>query len=399
MVTIGRRTRALAHAIRRMPRRPRSLVALGAALVATLAAAAILAGGSGGVPRDAVATVDGEAIDKGSFEHWLAVAASSGGKPAAQVPRPPDYTACIAAKRKAEPKPKPGQNKTPEAKLEAECETEYRSLRDRALQLLITQRWIEGEAEELGISVKDAEVKEAFERQRKQSFPKDADYRKFLASSGQTEQDILMRVRVDLLSSKVRDRIAKGDDEVTEAQIARHYRLNKARFAEPARRDVRLVLTDSRAKAERAKAALQSGRSWRAVAKEFSIDRASRLQGGRLAGVAEGDQEPGLDDALFEARKGRLTGPVQTQFGQYIFDVVKISRGSQQTLEQATPAIRQLLVAERRQQRIEAFGEKFREKWQARTECREGYEMQDCKNAPKATPTPTPGRGSNRSSG
>jgi foldase protein PrsA len=312
------------------------------------------------------------------------------GRPKAEVPKPPEFTDCVASKRKAEPEPRKGKSssKKTDAQLKEECRTEYRDLRDRALNLLISQRWIEGEAEELGISVGDAEVKKAFDEQRKRSFPKEADYRKWLEGSGQSEADIELRVRSDLLQTKIRERITKGDDKVTEKQIADYYKRNKARFGEPARRDVRLVLTESRAKALQARRALQRGESWRAVAKRHSIDRASRLQGGRLAGVAEGEQEPGLDEALFEAPLRELGGPVKTQFGWYVFEVLRAKRGSQQTLEQAKASIEQLVVAERQQKQLSTYAERFRDKWRARTECRAGFVMQDCKNAPKPTPAP-----------
>ena len=42
----------------------------------------------GGVPGNAVATVDGEAIDKKEFNHWLTVAAKSSGQQNAAVPDP-----------------------------------------------------------------------------------------------------------------------------------------------------------------------------------------------------------------------------------------------------------------------------------------------------------------------
>ena len=48
------------------------------------------------------------------------------------------------------------------------------------LGLLISFEWIEREAEEQGVKVTDDEVKKAFDEQKKQSFPKDADYEKFL---------------------------------------------------------------------------------------------------------------------------------------------------------------------------------------------------------------------------
>jgi foldase protein PrsA len=394
MVTIARRVRAAARAVRRTPRTLAVALALGAGLITTGVVAAV-AGGGGGVPAGAVATVDGEPIDESAFDHWLTVAARSSGRPGAEVPKPPDFADCVAAKRKAQPAPAKGkkgkeaaQAKT-DAQLKEECRREYQDLRDRALSLLISQRWIEGEAEELGVSVTDAEVKKSFEEQRKRSFPKEADFRKWLTESGQSEEDILQRVRYDLLQTKISDRMSKGDDKVTEADIAGYYEQNKERFGEPATRDVRLVLAESRAKALRARAALERGAGWRAVVKRFSIDPSTKAQGGALRDVAEGSQEPELDEAVFKARKGRLTGPLETQFGWYVFEVTKTEPGSQQTLEEAKSQIRQLVVSERRQKRLSEYAETFRKKWRDRTECQDGYVMADCKNAAAPTPAPT----------
>ena len=357
-----------------------------AAMCAFLAPAAAF-GGCGdeqGVPGGAVATVKGEAIEERSFDHWLAVAASSSGGPGAQVPEPPDYKACIDQKRKAQP----DQGKAADAELKKQCGQEYDALRDQALQFLVSFRWIEGEASERGISVDDAEVDEELDRLRKQSFPKEADFRKFLESSGQTEEDIVTRVRLDLLSNKIREQVVKGEDKLSEQQIAEYYEKNKARFAQPQRRDVQIVLTRTEARARRAMSALAGGRSWSAVAKAHSIDKASKSQGGRLLDVTEGRQDEAFDKAIFSARTGKLTGPVKTQFGYYVFEVTKAKRGSRQTLEQAEPTIRQLLASESQQQKLDDFTKRFRDKWKARTECRESLATPDCSNGPEATPTP-----------
>jgi foldase protein PrsA len=362
------------------------------ALCALAATAAVVAG-CGGVPGNAVAEVDGNAIEKDSFEHWMRVAAKSSGQPNATVPDAPDFNNCVAQKRKTAPKPAKGQPKTTDQQLKDQCKQEYEALRDQVLQLLTSFEWIEGEAEEMGIKVSDAEVKKSFEQQRKQSFPKDADYRKFLKDSGQTEQDILQRVKLDLLSNKIREKIIAGKDKVSDAQIKDFYEKNKERFAQPERRDLRIVLTKGEAKANEAKAALDGGASWKSVAKRYSIDEASKAQGGKLPAQAEGSLEKSLDEAVFKAPKGKTSGPVKTQFGYYVFEVEKVQKASQQTLEQAKPAIRQTLVSQNQQKALDKFVKEFQEKWKARTECREGYVMQSCKNAPKEKPSPTPATG------
>jgi foldase protein PrsA len=361
-------------------------------VLAALVAPAALVAGCGGVPGNAVAEVDGNPIEKATYDHWLQVAARSSGQGAkATVPRPPDFTECVAQKRKTTPKPAKGQPKVTDEALKKQCQQEYNQLRDQVLQLLISFQWLEGEAQDQGIKVTDAEVKKSFEQQKKQSFPKEADYQKFLKDSGQTEADILLQVKADLLATKIRDKVVKGKDKVSDAQIRDFYNKNKQRFSQPERRDLLVVLTKSKAKAEAARKALRSGQSWKAVAKKFSIDQASKAQGGKLPAQAKGTLEKQLDEAVFSAKKGKLSGPVKTQFGFYVFKVTKITPASQQTLEQAKETIRQTLQSQNQQKALEAFSKDYSERWKQKTDCREGYVIQQCKQGPKTTPTPTPG--------
>jgi parvulin-like peptidyl-prolyl isomerase len=358
--------------------------------VVSCAAAALAAvvAGCGGVPGDAVATVNGNAITKQQFNHWMTVAAKSGGQ-AAAVPQPPAFKACIAAKRKALPKPGKGQPKTTDAQLKTQCQQEYSQLRDQVLQLLISFQWIEGEAKAQGIKVSDAEVKKQFDTQKKASFPKESDYQKFLKQSGQTEQDILMRVKLDVLSNKIRTKVTKGKDQVTNADIQKYYDANKARFSQPERRNLLVVETKTQAKAQQAKKAVQSGTPWAKVAKQYSIDPTSKAAGGKLPSVAKGQQEKAFDSAIFSAPKNKLEGPVKTQFGYYIFKVTGVSPASQQSEQQASTTIKQLLSSQKQQKALDTFVKNFQKKWRAKTDCRKGYQTTDCKNGPKATPTPT----------
>ena len=362
------------------------------ALGALVVPAAILAGcGEGGISGNAVAEVDGTPIEREDFDHWLNIAAKSSGQANAAVPQPPDFKACIEQARKAAAKPAEGQPKQTDADFKKQCQQQYDQLRDQVLGLLISFEWIQREAEEQGVEVTDEEVKKSFEEQKKQSFPKEADYEKFLKTSGQTNEDVMMRVRLDTLSNKIRDKVTKGKDKVTDAQIKEYYEKNKGQFAQPERRDLHIILTKTKAKAEQAKAALQNGESFKKVAKEYSIDDASKAQGGKLPAVAKGQQEKAFDSAIFGADKGKIIGPVKTQFGFYVFEVDKINAASQQTLEQAKATIKQVLASQNQQKALDTFVKDFRKRWKEDTECREGYVTQDCKNAPKATPTPTPG--------
>jgi foldase protein PrsA len=260
------------------------------------------------------------------------------------------------------------------------------------MQFLILTRWVDGEASDQGVKISGKEEKAAYDKAVKSSFPKPADFAKFLQSSGMTPADAQFQVRFNTVYTKLREKAVKNAGKVTDKAVADFYNKNKGRFATPLTRDLRVVLTRSKAKADQAKAALQSGQSWASVAKKFSIDPASKAQGGTLPGLAKGQQEKSFDSAIFSAQKGKLTGPVKTQFGYYVFSVDKVQKATQQTLDQAKETIRQTLSTQNQQKALDKFVADFQKKWKGRTECRDGYVTQVCKGA-KATPTPTPATG------
>src|SRR4051794_34991041 len=369
------------------PRRYAAL--LGAFFVLPLALSAC---GDSGVPGNAVVDIGGDTIKTTTFDHWLNVAATSqqqqtGATGAAVIPDPPDYTKCIANKKKTATKPAKGQPTPTDATYKTQCAQEYSSLRDQVMQFLITSAWIEGESSDRGVKISDTQVKKDFDKQRQQSFPKDSDYAAFLKSSGYVQEDLLYRIKVQDLTNKLRTKILEGTDKVSNAQIADYYNKNKSKFAQPEKRDLRIVLTKTEAQAKKAKAALDSGQSFKAVAAKYSIDQGTRDNGGLLAAVPKGQQEKALDDATFKAAKGKIEGPVKTQFGYYVFQVAKITPGSQQTLDQSKDSIKQLLVSQQQQAKIDASSKSFQKKWKDRTDCRKGYTTTDCKNAPKTSTT------------
>jgi len=360
----------------------RSLTALAVVGLGTAA----FAGCGNDVPTGAVAKVGDSTISQEEFDKWFKTAAS-GQAQAGQtaVPDPPDFTKCVAAKAKA---PVPSGTKKPTtAALKKQCKTEYDTLKREVMQFLIQAEWVEQEAEKQDIKVTDAEVKRSFADQRKASFPTDKAYQEFLKTSGMSEEDILFRVKLNELQEKLTQKITKSATKISDEDVKEYYDKNKKRFAQPERRDLRIVLTKTEAKANEAKQALESGQSFKDVAKEFSIDEASKSQGGKLPAVAEGQQEKAFDDAIFAADKNELTGPVKTQFGWYVFEVTDVTPASQQSLDDASETIKSLLRSEREQKALDSFIEDFQKKYTDETHCADDYVVQECENASDQTST------------
>jgi foldase protein PrsA len=346
----------------------------------------------GGISGDAVVNVGGTQIAKTAFDHWMSVAAASsavtsGEKPA--IPEPPSYTSCIAHLKATAPKPAKGQKAPTEKQLKSECEQQYKSLQSEVLSFLISSQWVLSEASSLGVKISDPEVHKEFVKIKSSQFPKAAEFEKFLKSSGQTVSDLLLRVKLNLLSSKIQKQVVKGKNKVTEAEVAKYYDENKSRYGTPEKRNVRIVLTKTEAAAASAKKEIESSKNFAAVAKKDSTDPTSKANGGLLKEVVKGEEEKALDEAVFAAKVHVLGGPVKTPFGYYVYEVESASAGTQQPLSQVKSTIKQTLIATNQQKALSKFVKNFKKKWQGKTECRSEYMVADCKGykAPKTKGT------------
>ena len=341
------------------PGRTIGLILLACAVAIALAA---ILSATGGVADDDVADVhDAGTISIADFNHWLTVVSAQ--------PQP-------GQKKKPAP-PKPGTK-------------QYDAVKQQVMQFLVSAKWIDGEAKERGISATPAEVDRQFEQTKKQSFPNEKAYQRFLKTSGQTEKDLKFRVRLDVLSNKIRTQVTESSQDVSNSEIEKYYNANSQQFSQPERRDLEVILNKKQDEALAAKQRVENGESWSKVAKDVSDDPASKEQGGKLLGVTKGQQDPKLDAAVFAAVPKKIVGPIKTDAGYYVFRVSKVTKSSKQSLEQSTQGIKQLLVSQKQQKELDQFSTTFRNDWRARTDCATDYVIPDCRNGREPSTAATP---------
>ncbi len=322
----------------------------------------------GGVDDNDVADVeDAGTISKVEFNHWVTVVSSQ--------PQP--------GQKKKPPPPKPGSK-------------QYDAVKQQVMQFLVSAKWIEGEAKQRGITATDAEVDRQFKDTKKQSFPNEKAYQRFLKTSGQTEEDLKFRVRLDVISNKIRQQITEKSANVSNQEIKDYYEKNQQQFSQPERRDLEIILAKKQADALEAKRRVESGEKWSKVAKDLSDDPASKQQGGKLLGVTKGQQDPKLDGAVFAAVEKKIAGPIKTDAGYYVFRVTKVTKSTKQGLAQSQQGIKQLLVSQKQQKELDKFSTNFRNDWRARTDCAKDYTIADCRNGREpvqaAAPATAPGQ-------
>ncbi len=133
----------------------------------------------------------------------------------------PAYVKCMAAQSqqlKAAQQPVPAADA-----LRKQCAEVDAQVSEQALSGLIQAAWLRAEAEKLGISVTDAEVKKAFAEQKQQAFPKAADYDKYLKTSGLTEAELLDQVKNGLIAQRLQEHYTKAIAAPTEAELRKLY--------------------------------------------------------------------------------------------------------------------------------------------------------------------------------
>jgi SurA N-terminal domain len=160
------------------------------------------------VPDGAVARVGDERIGKGEFRHWMQIAVRGDD----QAPR--------------------------------------EALRESTMLFLLHRAWTRQEAAAEGIVVKPAQVRRAFERQRREAFPGERAFRRFLRRSGMAKRDLLERIEFDMLQRRL-TRAAVADvpkvtREAVESYYARHRREFRGLPPARARRTIRVQLNSAR---------------------------------------------------------------------------------------------------------------------------------------------------------
>lgn len=217
-------------------------------LVCVLVIGVGLTGCGGGAHGDPVALVGSTPITSASLRHWTAVQLATDYQANPQHPLPSgvvyeasDYAPCVAHLRAAAsaaqkgvplgsrelrsalaggrfeiPKSAAGSAKAKarktntqplsSAQLERECAQSYRRVEEHVLNVLIVFQWNIQEAEADGVNPTEAEVRDEYTRFSREHFPSRGELQRYLANTGETFGDELLRMRMDMIGTRVAEK-------------------------------------------------------------------------------------------------------------------------------------------------------------------------------------------------
>jgi parvulin-like peptidyl-prolyl isomerase len=279
--------------------------------------------------------------------------------------------AATSGEEKAKKPPKPGTDK-------------YEELQEKAMTELIEGVWIRGEGEELGIEVTEKQVEDELETVKKQNFPTEAAYKKFLDESQFSQAEVNELIELQIITKEIQETVNGQAPKPSSGAIEAYYEAEKeAQFTTKESRDVRLILNEDKGEVEAAKKALEadsSPASWKKVATKYSSDPTSKAKGGLQEGITEEFLKEPLKGAIFDSPTGELNGPVKFEKNWVLVEVVKLTPGKVQTLAEAKPQIESTLGQQTQQEYLSEFVADFESKWTQRTVCADGFETEKCGN-------------------
>ena len=234
------------------------------------------------------------------------------------------------------------------------------SFRENLVNDLISELLIKDRADRLGLTVTDAEVRDAVTRLKQQyGITTDEQFESSLRQSGLTRPEMEARLRESLMTNKVFGRELRGRNDMTDTELRDKYAREKESYRLPERAHLREIvvmkpegdptkLEEARQRSvEIGEAARKPGTDFATLASTMS-ESGTKDKGGDLGEVAKGDLVADLDKAVFTAPSGAILGPLETKSAWHIIRV-------EQRLPSEVPAFESIKDRLRRDASEETF--------------------------------------------
>jgi peptidyl-prolyl cis-trans isomerase C len=221
--------------------------------------------------------------------------------------------------------------------------------RDSAKAVAVTDV-LDTAAAQQGIAIADKAANDQLTEMLHTSYPQGRDdFIAHLSQVGLSQQSVLDEVKRQMANGQLYDRITKNVPLPTDDEVTAAYNNRLDQMVTPERRHVRNIVVASQGDAQKVRTQLGGGGAdFTTIAHDVSLDKPTVQQGGDLGTVTRDQLEKNYGDAAFTAAANGLFGPVQTQHGWNIGQVLEITPSTPLTLDQVRAPLRERLYEERK---------------------------------------------------
>lgn len=241
-----------------------------------------------------------------------------------------------------------------------------REARRQFTDMLIDETLLLREAADRRLAPTQSQVEEGFRALlgSPQSGAETAAVRRRLREAGIGEAEVREFVRrqetANLLIAAV-----TADVRVTDEEVADYYNRHKDEFQRPEIGKFSLIRLMDKQSAERALAELRRGRDFAALAREVSVDPATRSKGGDVGWVYRGDGRlsEAVEAAAFSLRPGQVSGALYAGPGAWLLVRMEEYRPARQfELNDVRMELQAGLVRQKKEELFETFRKDLRSK-------------------------------------
>lgn len=175
-------------------------------------------------------------------------------------------------------------------------------------------------------------------------------------------RDGVRRIRREALINRLREVEVTERIDVSEEEAREYYEQHKEIYVRPDRISILEILVQDMDEAEELLAKLDAGAKMEDLARQYTV-RSSRIRraGGRIQ-LMRPDKYGRVGFEASEAEVGQIVGPIRTNQGYSIFEVLKKIPGYQETFEEVAHRARWHLAQDLSVQRFEEFLESLRQR-------------------------------------
>jgi parvulin-like peptidyl-prolyl isomerase len=271
--------------------------------------------------------------------------------------------------------------------------TKLDQLREGIVSELIDRVLVAQEAQRRGLSIPADKLTSAEQRAVNQ-FGGEAKYDEYLAEHHLSRDEYREVVKWEVYGEMMRGELSK-DTSVSDAEVKEYYEAHKgdARFQLPERvtashvlvaaranliaqqlkqeknlngealtAAVRVEMDQRRKRAEELRRKAEGGADFAALARQSSDDPGTRDRGGDLGTFNRDTHPKSFDDAVFAMKPGQVSAVVATDYGFHVIKLLSREPARGQTLAEATPEIRQLLLEKRQAEKLTGWLKEARSK-------------------------------------
>jgi peptidyl-prolyl cis-trans isomerase SurA len=225
----------------------------------------------------------------------------------------------------------------------------------KALETLIDGKLVQQQASELKLTVTPDEVDRAVQQVKEQNKLDDASFTEALKSQGFTLEGYRKTLKKQILEMKVVNTAVRSRVQVSDEEVKTYYKQNEKLTTGDRQSHLRQILvavpdkaSDADAARKRAVAAKvielsRGGTKFEELAKQFSDDEGTKASGGDLGWVGKGVLVEALDDAMAAMEPGDVRGPIRTERGFVVIQLVERKAGDLRPYDEIKDQLRKQL--------------------------------------------------------